>query len=77
MRVIAGQCAIFFAGNSRYPFDLEEMGMADFMCPTCLTPYTYYLYENSTGDSVYFVGCPMLEKPNHECIDAGSPSRRN
>ena len=74
MRTIAGQCTIFFAGHNRYPDNLEEMGMEYFICPSCMTSYNYYLYENSSGEWDYFIGCPIQEGSNHGCIDAGVPS---
>jgi hypothetical protein len=66
MRTIASQCVLFFAMNSRYPENLEEIGMGNFTCPECGYPYVY------SGDEKYFfIECGKPTDPNHGCIDNG------
>jgi len=76
MRAIAGQAVIFFANNAnRYPEDLEEMGMAGYMCPACSSTYIYAAYFNEeTQEPEYFLSCPQPSDPNHGFIDNGIPS---
>lgn len=69
MTTIASQCVLFFAGHSRYPESLEEIGMASVTCPECGNPYIYY------GDSkAFYVECGLPTDPNHGYIDNGVPS---
>jgi len=69
MRTIASQCVIFFASNERYPESLEELGMADVVCPQCGNPYIYEGTENSC-----YIECGLPLNPNHGKIDNGVPS---
>ncbi len=70
MRTIASQCAIFFAGNDRYPESLQEIGMEDVVCGDCGLPYEY------TGGERRCIRleCPLPADPNHGNIDNGVAS---
>lgn len=69
MRVICSRCAIFYAMNSRYPENLEEIGMGLCVCPECGNPYVYHGDEQSC-----YIECGMQKDPNHGCIVDGVPS---
>lgn len=69
MRTIASQATIFFAGNDRYPKNLEEIGMAGVVCPECGEEY-----QLVGGVSQYLVHCPVAQLPNHGAIVNGIPS---
>ncbi|MCD4708066.1 MAG: hypothetical protein K8S62_10055, partial [Candidatus Sabulitectum sp.] len=55
MEAIAIQAAIFFANNSRYPENLEELGMESYKCPTCGLSYNYYTYEDFAANPAYYI----------------------
>lgn len=69
MVTIASQATIFYAYHSRYPNNLEELGMAGVECPTC-----GLAYELIGTETEFYVGCPMPTDPNHGFIDNGTPS---
>ncbi len=74
MVTIANQAITFFAGNNRYPEDLEELGLENLECPTCCLSYIYYSYEDSAENPAFYAGCPLSSDPNHGFIDNGVPS---
>ena len=69
MRTLAGQAVIFYAENSRYPRDQEEMGMSGIVCPECGEEY-----EIIGGGDHFYIECPLPFSPNHGNIDDGVPS---
>lgn len=69
MRLICGQCVIFYAMNSRYPESLEEIGIGYFTCPECGNPYVYFGDRESC-----LIECGKPEEPNHGYILDGVPS---
>ncbi|MCD4708067.1 MAG: hypothetical protein K8S62_10060 [Candidatus Sabulitectum sp.] len=70
MRTIASQAVIFFAYHDRYPNNLEEMGMAGVVCPSC--EFTYIISPvDASGNPSFSVWCPLPFDPNHGCIIDG------
>ncbi len=76
MSTIASQAVMFFANNgNRYPDDLEELGMANYLCPACNSPYIYSSsFNEETQESEYSLSCPLPSDPNHGNIENGVPS---
>ena len=75
MRLVASQCIIFYATESRWPRDLDELGWGHLRCPACGEEFNYSLYPwNENGDYGFFISCPIPREPNHGYVIDGSPS---
>lgn len=71
MRKIASACIIYYAINSTYPADMEELGEPydEMTCPECGEPY------NLKGDMEHFaLNCPLTPVISHGNIVDGIPS---
>ncbi len=68
MRAIASACATYYAINSTYPADMEELGEPynEMTCPECGQPY------NLKGDTEHFaLDCPLTPVISHGSIVDG------